>query len=495
MEVIRCNLVKGNEKTIAMQQMVETFGGEENMKKKYPGAYSAYRNTINCRNKTLGATNTQNEESEFHDIDVLHVSYVDEKKDKICLVINSEFNNEAYCNIQSVKAFSKERDKEIAFNENMDFQGNGIYNELIINLKDISGLDDIVLKTNVVAIRDNVNFYAAKTLLEDFNLNYTAQFHVEHPVISTTNKDIRVSFYSSKLGYIWDYFYPKSWIDKHFRLPSKGEIKVGSVILSGIERCSLRVVQTGSLNKVRHYPNSMPYIHLKDTHTISWDFPEDWKFNFDGFLDKNYNDVTYDLTIHAVCEEGNVLTFNITNKIDAHAAINRHILPKLVVYTDCFAEGTLITRSDGSQGKIEQLKAGDVVLCGNNRTAKVQAVDASSRKVILTHLTLEDGTELCTTQGHMIDTPEGLRSISFLNPGELVKTQNGNVTVRKIEVVPEGEHNIVVVVLESEHRIYANKILVGDSVACLTESEKNNNIRYQLPEEWQQDYISWVDRK
>lgn len=230
--------------------------------------------------------------------------------------------------------------------------------------------------------------------------------------------------------------------------------------------------------KTCYHSNPTPYVFIDptDKRLIKWDIPTNWGFNFNDLLETLNSEVIYDLTIYAGCTT-DMITFNITNNTEANNSTYRKTLPGIIIYKDCFLEGTLVRMQNGSQKRVEDLQEGDSVLCSNRQSTKVRFKESVKTKTTLGRLVLENGTELTATRGYLVETPLGLVSLNLLPAGELVKTLDGNIRVRHTEILPEKECNIVLVALESDHRLYVNNILAGDSEAVLTEEEKNINIR------------------
>lgn len=497
MESIQCKSLSGSDKLSAMSQLADSFGGEEAMKVNYPKAYQAYQHSKECSKKSLRANMAGDNAAPICDIDILHVAYTDDAKDKICVKLCSEFENELGLNIQNVSIVDSKTKKVLGGNENRNYIGAGVQNELIVSL-DGRDVEDLDIRVDVHKISNSVDSYSWEDSLSGFKLLGECMILVSAPKLmhkKLANKDINVSLYSSKsFGFSedeLDYWYPESWTDKKFRLEGSGTISVPNAHLTGILGCYLSV--TTEDHKTFYHNNAVSNVHLTDSHHISWNIPADWGFSFDLMHLFSRNFIEYNLSIQASCSDGKRVTFLVSSKGD-HSISCYFPLPKICLYTDCFVKGTDITMEDGSKKLVERLQEGDRVLCEDS-IEQVCFVESSKTKMALAHLILENGTELTATQGHTVATEAGLRSLSLLSIGDIVKTQNGSERVRKVEVLPVGDCDIVVVGVSTTHQMYANCILVGDSETILTEEERAANIRLQVPEEWRKDYDSWVAGK
>lgn len=497
MEPIKCNLINDGDKIDAMRQFANSFGGEETLRRSFPKTYAAYQQTLNPKTRSSFGLKAAQEPS--YDIDILHASYVDGKKDKVAVIINSDFNNKQGICIQQLSAINRLTQEVIASNTNSNYAGYGVKNELIIPL---NGCDpkNISLNVNFLSVNDTVAVYGGAASLNEFKLDCKGNFDVTHPKRTHSyaeDQKINISYYrSSAYGFYpegnLDYFYPESWEDNKFRIPNEGLIKVEETLTS-INRCSLKA--TNSVGDTYYHSDSSGHIKLTDSHTIAWKIPTEWGFEYQKLIQSHggINPITYELSIHAICENKDV-PFTITNKAGTQEAQNIYILPKIMIYTDCFEEGTEISMANGATKKVEWLTPGDLVICGGNQNARVRATDRTRKRASLTHIILENNTELFITQGHKVETEKGLVAASLLTKGDKVETKTGWSTVREIATTAEKECNVIVVSLESTHRMFANGILVGDSEATLTKEEEANNIRLQIPEEWRTDYDSWVSK-
>lgn len=502
MESIQCKSLSGSDKLSAMSQLADSFGGEEAMKVNYPKAYQAYQHSKECSKNSLRANMASDNAAPICDIDILHVAYTDDAKDKICVKLCSEFENELGLNIQNVSIVDSKTKKVLGGNENRNYIGAGVQNELIVSL-DGRNVDDLDIRVNAHKISNGVDSYSWEGSLSGFKLIGECMISVSAPKLIHTNKtneDINVSLYKYETcGFnkdIRDYWYPESWTDRKFRLEGSGTISALDIELTGILGCYLSV--TTDAHRTFYHNNAVSYVRLVDPHKIIWNFPVDWGFSFDLMKQgsSGFGCIAYNLSIQASCSDGSRITFIVSSKGD-HSTSRSFALPKINLYTDCFVAGTVVTMESGAKKPVQLLKEGDRVRCGDSTGSigQVHFVGSSKTKMALARLSLENGLDLTATQGHPIVTKDGLRSLSLLSVEDIVETRFESSRVRKVEILPAEDCNIVVVGVSATHRLYANCILVGDSEAVMTEEEKAANIRLQVPEEWRKDYDSWIAGK
>lgn len=499
MESIQCKSLSGSDKLSAMSQLADSFGGEEAMKVNYPKAYQAYQHSKECSKNSLRANMASDNAAPICDIDILHVAYTDDAKDKICVKLCSEFENELGLNIQNVSIVDRKTKKVLGGNENRNYIGAGVQNELIVSL-DGRDVDDLNIRVNAHKISNGVDSYSWEGSLSGFKLSGECTISVSAPKLIHTNKankDINVSFYAAGYGFSsddLDYNYPESWTDRKFRLEGSGIISAPDIELTGILGCYLTVATAAGVPF--YHNNAVSRVHLVGSHKITWDFPVDWGFSFDLIKQNSFDYIEYNLSIQASCSDGSRITFIVSNKGD-HSTSRSFALPKINLYTDCFVAGTVVTMESGAKKPVQLLKVGDRVRCGDSTGSigQVHFVGSSKTKMALARLSLENGLDLTATQGHPIVTKDGLRRLSLLSVEDIVETRFESSRVRKVEILPAEDCNIVVVGVSATHRLYANCILVGDSEAVMTEEEKAANIRLLVPKEWRKDYDSWIAGK
>ena len=188
-------------------------------------------------------------------------------------------------------------------------------------------------------------------------------------------------------------------------------------------------------------------------------------------------------------------------------------IPNLQYWWHCLAEGTLVTRADGSKVKIEDVTNEDRVNTGlNDGNLGVEATtrgmhrtqDHESHVHGIFKLTTKQGRELIATAKHPISTPSGLVVMSALNPGDDVNCDDGLDQVYQCEPIKfEGMFaNLKLVngedkangLSETVGTFIANGIVVGDHISLMQVSHANIHsleyIKPRIPAKYHQDYES-----
>jgi intein/homing endonuclease len=158
---------------------------------------------------------------------------------------------------------------------------------------------------------------------------------------------------------------------------------------------------------------------------------------------------------------------------------------------ECFAAGTKVLLSDGSEKNIEDVKAGDIVvsynLSTNENENKVVGRLLSVLSDHISYVSLSNGTILKVTNDHPIYTNRGWAaidveltktkySIPVLNliVGSMVRTIDGSVEVISIETKDEATMTFTLKDVEDNANFYADSVLVHNRpmVACFIAGTK-----------------------
>lgn len=167
---------------------------------------------------------------------------------------------------------------------------------------------------------------------------------------------------------------------------------------------------------------------------------------------------------------------------------------------ECFAAGTKVLLSDGSEKSIEDVKAGDIVvsynLSTNENENKVVGRLLSVLSDHISYVSLSNGTILKVTNDHPIYTNRGWAAIDVeltktkydipvlnLIVGSMVKTIDSSVEVISIETKDESTMTFTLKDVEDNANFYADGVLVhnrpmvcfiaGTKVTMSDGSEKN----------------------
>ena len=210
---------------------------------------------------------------------------------------------------------------------------------------------------------------------------------------------------------------------------------------------------------------------------------------FRSLIEHLYEYVEYTLSITAISQAKRI-SFEITNR-QCSPTERRHVFEKIYIYRDCFLEDTMVTMSDGSKKKIQDLKQGDLVKTEAQKTATVHSVLVYERMESIAHIQLSDQTELFLTSNHPLKTKDGFRCAFLLENGQELETDHGFLSISQVCSTPEQLCKVVSVELEEGHQFYANGILASDSSIEAVETAKALNMRYQVEPSWRKDYDGW----
>ncbi len=490
-----------------MDAFVKIFGNEENMEKKYPKTYEAYKETCAIREKMLAGKPVEElfseEQPEEFEIEVSHISYTDETKQYVQVDLRAvAADPKGYC---ILTAFSPQiatgenlLDKEVVMGDVCsDFTGDQEEVCLQIPAKyfDEGQNEALEIVVRLYTVDDNVTPYECREILSLYGLNYSGTFTIDAPIRTHKNKentDINIA-YRYKGGVftedLRDYFYSSAELsDGCLRIPSKGKVKVQGVNLHNISSVMLTAVNA----KGQGFCHNDAAAVLEDAGTISWNMPDSFGNPYEKILDSLYCYVTYKLEIKAV-SQGKPYTFLVTNDQNAKPALNKKIIERINIYKDCFEAGVKIRLQDGSEKQVEDICAGDM-LSTPEGGIKVKDIQRVSMITAMVHMKGENGKEVSVSINHPFETDKGLVCANLLEAGTEVYTLEGKTKIAELCVTPGVETVLYHVTLESCNRLYVNGFLAGDSAAELSAAELANNLRYQVPEEWREDYDSWEKR-
>jgi len=494
-----------------LDEFVKIFGNEEKMKNNFPKTYEAYINSrdIIMRSSDRFLENEKSIPKEF-DIEVVHVSYTDESKKYVQVDLRATASDQkGYCILRANSPQAVKMAENLNLSENSamvledvccDFTGDQEEVSLQFPAELFQTDGKNALNTPVVevvaelyTVDDKVVRYESRELLNLYALKYSSEITIDAPKRThknQENKDINIAYrykggqFTEKL---LDYFYSsKDLQDGNLRIPSKGKICVKGVNLHKVSSVTLIVVN----DKGEGFCHNDAEVKLADSHTITWNMPDNWGNPYGNVLDSLYCYVTYQLEIRVVAS-GKQHTFVVTNNQKAKPALNKKIIERINIYKDCFEAGVMLRMGDGSEKKVENITKGDSLKTPDG-IVKVQYVQEISMVTAMVHIKGENGRELSISCNHPLVTDKGLVCAKFLQEGDEVYTEDGVVKIMELCVTPGVELTLYHIEMESCHRLYANGFLAGDSMAELDAAERANNLLYQVPEEWRKDYKSWV---
>lgn len=479
------------EQVNGLNDFLEIFSNVDTMKQYYPKTYEAYNNTLE------GKVVQNNQEGEAYvEVNILNIGYSDLEKKLIVVDVASDASDQnGYCVLKpSLKTWSGE---EVEFTADGEFLGNSQSSSIYIPVEKLQSNElSYELSVNVYCVDEQISKYSCSINLEPYILDYECEFIVEHPSIQRkmlegafVNDEINIA-YLFKIGGV-DYFYSRNdMADRYLRIPSKGQIKVTGLNMTSIQSVTLSAANTRHIE--RFHTNAAAT--LQDSSTIVWDIPDNWGVPYMDILDNVYEYIEYKLSISANCQ-GRLATFYVTNSQQSEDEGNKYPIKKINIYRDCFVEKTKLQMADGSLKAVEDLQEGDLLSSIENSDAKISKIERQTSEQMIAHIVMEDGSEIEVTQYHPFVTENGLKCAVYLENGDTLVMDNGTCKIKQICVSPAEEIETFAIILnDSKKRIYANGFLTADSVAELSEAEKESKQRNMVPEEWRADYDGWMAR-
>lgn len=346
----------------------------------------------------------------------------------------------------------------------------------------------------IAAVGSSVRTSGQSVSLDQFDFEdiLNVQYAINAPKRKegSTRNQISISYYTGSSPNAFDYIYPGQR-EKQLYFPTEGEIVISGVLIDQVDM-TLKI--DGGHGFVEH-PEA-PGLSVEDD-TVTYKFKEKWGKTLEECFGNNRQnaDVKYLLRIAAQKTDGHILTLLVTN-IDLFSDLEQKpdsikIIEKINAYVDCFAEGTKIMMADGTQRKVELLRAGDLVW-SKGQNAMVKEVRLCQECQVET-IILENGLELSLTGAHGVHTPKGLYPVSMLAVGDELFTTDDAVKILRIVPHCDRLYPVYQVFLEDSGAwMFAGEIAVHDS-----DSESaftgRDWVREGLPEEWLNDYDYAVD--
>lgn len=169
----------------------------------------------------------------------------------------------------------------------------------------------------------------------------------------------------------------------------------------------------------------------------------------------------------------------------------------------CLAEGTRVTKADGSQVPVEQVKVGDKLLAnGQGQALTVTTVSRGGERKPVLKLRDALGGEVMVTQTHpMVTATRGVVQAGELKVGDSLLTRHGAAKLVGVERVPFsgevfnfalGTPEELAVAAPGSNTLYANGYLVGDSHMQTTLEKRrtldSREVLSRLNSAWHQDF-------
>ncbi len=221
--------------------------------------------------------------------------------------------------------------------------------------------------------------------------------------------------------------------------------------------------------------------------SFTWKMPDSWMQNFTTSAGTN---VLFDITLQASINTSAGLTA--LNVASFGTVTNGGNLLPLSISWGCVAPWTVVRKADGSQCRIDQIRAGDQLLADQHgRIVQVQRVISGDENKTMWRLRA-GACEVLATHDHPMLTLRGPQAIASLQVGDVLLSADGEIMVDSI--AEENYHGQVVnLVLQSQDGVIplqgdsfiAGGFVIGDNTmqnALATRQDVPS-----LPVEWQVD--------
>ncbi len=226
----------------------------------------------------------------------------------------------------------------------------------------------------------------------------------------------------------------------------------------------------------QQYPNE-PRIDVKDS-MIDYQFEPKWKgIKLTDCLSpiKGYNTwVNYLLEVEALTADKEMIRLIITNIkeiLSGGKADSIYEIPPIHAYLDCFGKGTMISMADGSKKAVEEVEAGELVKSKDGRDVPVKEVRIQGEAHVI-GIYLDSGEEIFLTEGHAVNTVDGIYPASRLKTGQKVMTENGTGRISRIIPQCGRTYTVYALLLEEavglflSHTTVVHKDLLGLGHQC-----------------------------
>lgn len=392
--------------------------------------------------------------------------------------------------------FAKVMDKdnrEVAREQFVSFETNRAFAHLVIPAEIFH---ECYVQMETAAVNERrIGEAAKKVSLSNLyvgNLNVTYQ--IDAPVIRREGKHdhIEISYYEnvinkSSYDYIYDGRRIGSGIDQMY-LDSSGVITIKNAALKKVDM----ILTVSNKSSWKQYPNE-PHIDVKDSKIDYWFEPKWEGIKLTDCL-RTINDsntwVNYLLEVEALTADDDIIRLIITNIkeiLSGGKADSIYEIPAIDAYLDCFAKGTMISMADGSKKAVEEIEAGESVRSKDGRDVPVKEVRIQGEAHVI-GIYLESGEEILLTEGHAVNTVDGIYPASRLKEGQKIITEDGTGSIRRIIPQCGRTYTVYVLVLEEGAEwLYAGGIMTHSSGGEELFQDRDW-VREELPKEWLTDY-------
>lgn len=462
---------------------IASMGERQNIKEQIQKISVQQANAPKGLEARYGRRRRREENEADADLQVIWAGWHDIKSNRVICQLTSKDSsilNSYYVKVVDQAGKIIAQDRFVAFDQDIAFAS-------LIVPKII--FDQCSVQMDMVMIGEEVRTASKVIPLDIFDVqNIKAEFQVDAPKVTRagSHDKIRISYYRNSSVKDYDYVYPGRNMDQMY-FPSAGRITLEGIELHGAS--GNLMISDGRKEVTCSEPEVM---EVSDS-VITYSFKERWEGTklsdcFD--LTNVFAKADYLLTIDAIDRNGYIITLMITNiasMIDKGDIGSIKQIQEINVYLDCFAQGTEIRMADGSRKPVEDIQKGDLVKIPGGGQASVRKTQVQEDCQVI-NIKLVSGRVLSVTDGHAVDTTDGVFPAIRLREGQEVLTEDG--TDRILQVIPHCERRYTVYALfldGNEEWLYAGGIKVHSS-DCGDVFRDRDWVREDLAEEWRPDY-------
>lgn len=322
--------------------------------------------------------------------------------------------------------------------------------------------------------------------------NLRVDYQIDAPVIKREGKHdrIEISYYifvADKSGYDYVYDGKRDGIDQMY-LDSSGVITIKNTALKKADM----ILTVSNESSWQQHPIP-PDVKIQNS-KIDYRFKREWEgiklTDCLSPINGVNTRVNYLLEVEALTADDDIIRLIITNIkeiLSGGKADSIYEIPAIYAYLDCFAKRTMISMADGSKKAVEEIEAGESVRSKDGRDVPVKEVRIQGEAHVI-GIYLESGEEILLTEGHAINTVDGIYPASRLREGQKIITEDGTGSIRRI--IPQCGRTYIVYALfleEGAEWLYAGGIMAHSSGGEELFQDRDW-VREELPKEWLTDY-------
>lgn len=493
---------------------LESIGGEENLRKKYPELYKAVLNTRqrlqaapvraanednyifgsadSCKIRTLNYT---------EDTTLSSVSEMEMEKSKSSLAIIGDITDKdtGKCidgfavsdnDTDTLSASSSTPASSIASGGSRRFIAKSSF---IVIEKDESG-------NNVVKSLDD-EMDALKSL--DSQTIVKALTVTDPTPVNHTGSDRTVVYYNrSGSGADYQYSnvkYNSTQIDVY--MPFSGSVELNGIYAPDpqnpvdTDKIVLQIenMRNGCANFDMKYADNIKWNVTGAV--LTWEFPDDWH----DVLSKNKltcaNDMNFYCKMYINTTLGISVPIVIQSDGEEHKDPSYKKIPYINILWGCFAKGTLIRMENGKSLPIEQIKTGDKVMTKDGGVRSVTEI-VTGNEERLVYIETSGANRIRVSRDHPMLTTEGMVKAEELTAGTILVTADGNESIESLYLVDYNDtaYNLR---LDSGGVLIAENFYAGDFEAQNSMGKKREPAALHKREEIQEelsDLISVINR-